>query len=290
MTAGLSTTTRSVALLLTAALVGRPDAVVAQESLPQYLFDRGNGVAASIFGTYIEKGQLLVYPFFEYARDHNKEYNPAEFGLPLNQDFRGKYRATAEQLFIGYGVTDWLALEFEFAHMHATLEKAPADPVTPAKITESGVGDFEAQVRARLRNESARGPEVFTYGDVTFPSNQNKLLIGDKDWDFRPGVGVTKGFSWGTLTGKIGAEYNREESHPILGELALEYLKRLSPATLLFLAIEGGEGGAPDEADFVSGLHWSVGDRVVLRLDNSVGLQSKSADWVPQLGVMLSFQ
>jgi hypothetical protein len=288
------TATRSSIIHLTLLLAGfwggRPGPASAQVAGPSYLNDRGTGVPASIFGTYIEKGQLLVYPFFEYARDHNKEYNPTDFGVPLNQDFRGKYRATAEQLFIAYGVTDWLALEFEFAHRHATLERSPNDPVTPAKITESGVGDFEAQIRARLRKESARGPEVFTYGDVTFPSNQSKVLIGDKDWDLRPGVGVTKGFSWGTLTAKIGGEWNREESHPILGELALEYLKRLSPAARLFLAIEGGEAGAPDEFDFVAGLQWRIADRILLKFDNQVGLQSKSPDWVPQVGVMLSFK
>jgi hypothetical protein len=106
----------------------------------------------------------------------------------------------------------------------------------------------------------------------------------------RPGVGVTKGFSWGTLTGKIGGEWNREESHPILGELALEYLRRLSPAARLFLAIEGGEAGAPDEFDFIAGLQWRIADRILLKFDNQVGLQSKSPDWVPQVGVMLSFK
>ena len=265
-----------------------PPAVAQSDSLPLYLRDRGRGIPASIFGTYVAKGELLIYPFFEYARDHNKEYNTKELGFPLDQDFRGKFRSTAEQIFIGYGVNDWLALEFELAYMHATLEKSPTDPLSPAKITESGLGDFEAQIRARVRKESPKGPEVFVYGDATLPSNRRKVLIGDKDWDLRPGFGVTKGFSWGTLTGKIGGEWNREESHPILGELALEYLKRLSPSVRLFLAIEGGEGGAPDEADLVTGLQWRIKDRVVVKFDNSIGIQSKSPDWVPQLGVMFS--
>jgi hypothetical protein len=277
--------------LFTAAAPGLSRPAMAQgDSLLGYLRDRGPGVPASIFGTYITKDQLLIYPFFEYARDHNREYNPSEFGLPLNRDFRGKFRSTAEQVFIGYGVTDWLAVEFEAAHMHATLEKDPADPVTAAKITESGVGDFEAQLRARVRRESEQGPEVFTYADITFPSQKQKVLIGDKDWDLRPGVGVTKGFSWGTVTTKISAEYNREESHPILGELALEYLRRLSSSLRLFLAIEGGEAGANDEFDLISGLQWRINDLVVVKFDNSIGLQSKSPDWVPQLGVMFSFQ
>ncbi|HEV8176204.1 MAG TPA: hypothetical protein VGP44_00805, partial [Gemmatimonadales bacterium] len=196
----------SLLILVLAAAPGLPQRAQAQaDSLPRYLRDRGPGIPASIFGAYIAKGQLLVYPFFEYTRDHNREYNPSEFGLPLNQDFRGRFRSTAEQLFIGYGVTDWLAIEVEFAHLHATLEKDPADPVTAARITESGVGDFEAQLRARVRRESERGPEVFTYADFTFPSQKQKMLIGDKDWDLRPGVGVTKGFAWGTMTAKLSA-------------------------------------------------------------------------------------
>ncbi len=256
---------------------------------PQYLNDRGTGIPTSLFGTYVRRGELLIYPFFEYAWDHNKEYNPSEFGFPVVQDFRGRYRSTAEQVFVAYGVNDWLALEFEAAHIHASLAKSPDDPVLPPKISESAVTDFEAQVRARVRKESRRGPEVFVYGDATFPSNRSKLLIGDKDWDLRPGVGVSKGFAWGTFTGKISGEWNREESHPILGELALEYLKRLFPSVRLFLAIEGGEAGAPDEFDFVAGLRWLIGDRVALKIDNSIGLQSKSPDWVPQFGVMFAF-
>ena len=281
----------SLMLVLTAGPVVLPPAAVAQrDTMAPYLRDRGSGVPASIFGTYLGQHELLIYPFFEYARDHNKEYNPSEFGLPLSADFRGKFHSTAEQIFIGYGVNDWLALELEVAHLSATLEKSPADPVTPLRIAESGVTDFEAQIRARVRQESPRGPEVFAYGDVTFPSNKSKVLIGDKDWDLRPGFGVTKGFSWGTMTGKISGEWNREESHPILGELALEYLKRVSPRARLFLAIEGGEAGAPDEFDFVAGLRWRMKDRIFLKLDNSIGLQSKSPDWVPQFGVMFSFQ
>jgi hypothetical protein len=280
-----------LALALLGATAGLPHGALAQsDSLPPYLKDRGTGVPASIFGTYIREGELLIYPFFEYARDHNKEYNTREFGFPLDQDFRGRFRSTAAQMFLGYGVNNWLALEFELAYMHATLEKSPGDPLSPAKTTESGIGDLEAQIRARVRAETPKGPEVFVFGDATFPSHKQKLLIGDKDWDLRPGFGVTKGFSWGTLTGKISGEWNREESHPILGELALEYLKRLSPATRLFLAIEGGEGGANDEADFVAGLQWWIKDRVMIKLDNSIGLQSKSPDWVPQLGVMFSLQ
>jgi hypothetical protein len=275
-------------LAVTALLGAMSGEIQAQEAgLPRYLEDRGPGIETSLFGTYVRRREVLVYSFFEYAWDHNKEYNPAEFGFPLEQDFRGRSWSTAEQVFLAYGATDWLAIEFEMAHLSATLQKSPADPVLPRQISEKALTDFEAQVRARVRRETSRGPEVLVFGDATFPSNRSKLLVGDKDWDLRPGVIVAKGFSWGTLSGKIMGEWNREESHPILGELALEYLKRLSPSFRLFLAIEGGEGGAPDEADFIAGVQWQVIRGLLLKLDNAVGLQSKSADWVPQFGVML---
>ena len=31
--------------------------------------DTGDGIPVSMFGTYIEEGELLIYPFFEYYRD-----------------------------------------------------------------------------------------------------------------------------------------------------------------------------------------------------------------------------
>jgi hypothetical protein len=45
-----------------------PAVSTAQEELPVYLRDRGEGVATSMFGTYIERGELLIYPFYELIR------------------------------------------------------------------------------------------------------------------------------------------------------------------------------------------------------------------------------
>jgi hypothetical protein len=69
----------------------------------------------------------------------------------------------------------------------------------------------------------------------------------------------------------------------------LNICRRLSRSARLFLAIEGGEGGAPDEFDLVSGLQVRIADRVFLKFDNQLGIMSKSTDWAPQLGVMFSF-
>ena len=124
------------------------------ENLPYYLQDRGEGVASSMFGTYVRKGQLLVYPFFEYYYDNDMEYSPDEFGYNLVQDFRGKYHASEGLLFFGYGVTDWLMVEMEAAVISATLEKSNNDASgMPDKLKESGIGDVEGQVRWRWIKE-----------------------------------------------------------------------------------------------------------------------------------------
>jgi hypothetical protein len=45
------------------------------------------------FGTYVTAGELIVYPFFEYYRDRDYEYEPAELGFGPPIEFRGRYRA-----------------------------------------------------------------------------------------------------------------------------------------------------------------------------------------------------
>jgi hypothetical protein len=260
-------------------------------ALPAYLRDRGPGVPASIFGTYIRRGQLLVYPFFEYALDNNREYQPFEFGFGPGVDLRAKFHSYAGQVFIGYGVTDWLAIEFEGSYLRAHFEKSPLDTfATPSVIKESGVADIEAHIRARLWKESSGRPELYGFVEVTPPTQKHKLLIAEPDFDLKPGIGLIKGFSWGTLTARIGAEYNRKESKVDLGEFSIEYLKRVSPSLRGFLSFEGGETGALDEWELVPGLQWQISKSVLFKLDNSIGISSKVTDWTPQIGLMFSYQ
>jgi len=262
----------------------------AQDNLPRFLNDRGTGIPTSLFGTFIKKGELLIHPFFEYTLDHNLEYQPAQYGLGVDKDFRAKFHRSNEQVYIGYGFTDWLALEFEMAYMDVHFEKSANDnSAVPARIDESGFGDFEGQLRMRWMKENDHRPEIFGFLDVTIPSHRNKLLISDSDWDFKPGIGVIRGFSWGTIIFRSDLEYNREASSPDIGETAIEYLRRLSPSGLAYLAIEGGEGGAPDEWLLVTGLHWRFTDFVSVKIDNPVGITSKATDWSPQIGFLLTF-
>jgi len=128
-----------------AGVAGLPRPSEAQDNaLPKYLRDRGTGIPSSRFGVYIARGQLLINPFFAYSRDHNREYQPAALGFGLNQDFRGRFRSSEGQIFIGYGVTDWLAVEFEAALIRASLRKAASDPSTaPTEIKESGLSKLK---------------------------------------------------------------------------------------------------------------------------------------------------
>lgn len=253
--------------------------------------DRGPGIPTSRFGTYVARGQLLVNPFVAYTTDHNREYQPAQVGYGLAEDFRGRFRSVEGILFVAYGVTDWLAVEFEASRIAATLHKAPTDTsATPGRIEESGLGDVEAQLRVRVAREDGRRPEMFAFLEVTPPSQRNKVLIGNPDWDIRPGIGIVRGFGWGTMTTRVTVEYNHDDRLWDLGEFSIEYLKRLSPSLRLNLAFEGGETGAMDEWDLVAGLQWRIRHSFFLKLDNAIGLMSKSTDWAPELGILLSPQ
>ncbi len=257
---------------------------------PSYLRDRGTGVSSSEFGSYIRRGELLIYPFFEYAVDKDLEYQPEEFGLGPNVDFRGKFHRYAGQIFFGYGLTDWLAIEFQAAYLSETLEKSPRDTFpTPDRIHESGLADIEGQVRVRGLRESQYCPELFGFVEITFPSQKDKLLIGEPEMDFRPGIGIIKGFSWGTVTLRTGYEWNKDDHHHDIGETSLEYLKRLSESWVVHVVLEGGETGAIDEWEMNTGFTWQVSDFARLKFNHMMGFSSKSTDWAPQLGVLFSF-
>jgi hypothetical protein len=267
-----------------------PSAGCGQEREPSYLRDRGPGIPTSIFGTYVRKGQFLVYPFYEFSLDHNREYQPAQLGFGLNQDFRGKYRDSREQIFIAYGVNDWLAVEFEAAAIQASLEKSPDDPsARPSTISESGISDIEGQLRFRLMREGERRPEIFGYMEITAASQKTNVLIGDPEWDVKPGLGVVKGFSWGTMTVRATLEYNRAARGVDVGEFSVEYLRRLSRSWTLYLGVEGGETGAPDEWELDTGIQWRIADFASVKIVNALGITSKAPDWALQIGCVFSF-
>jgi len=268
-------------------LASIPGAGAAAEDLPAYLRDRGTGIRTSMFGTYVRRGELIVYPFYEYYRDNDLQYAPSEFGAVGDQDFEGRYRANEQLIFVGYGITDRLAIELEAAHISATFEKDPADASgTPARIEESGVGDVEGQITYRWLKESERRPEVFSFFEAVSPQNKSKALIGTPDWELKLGSGVSRGFELGTLTVRAAAEYVTASSSPWdLGEWALEYFRRV-PSGWGYYA--GLEGQALDELSLVAEVQRRLGRYATLKLNTSVGLTANATDLAPEVGILFA--
>lgn len=287
---------RASLIVLALALCATPVAAQSTPAAPQlapagelsvYLRDRGTGVATSMFGTYVRKGELLVYPFFEWYADSNLEYAPQELGYEGSREYRGRYRASEALVFLGYGLTDNLAVEFEAALIGATLEKSPADTsALPAMAKESGLGDVEMQVRWRFAEENATRPEAFTYFETVFPFQRDRRLIGTRDWEYKAGIGVTRGFGWGTATFRVDGEYSGEEGKFDAGEYAIEYLRRLSPAWRIFGSLEGNQ---LDEVALITELQWHFHRRAFLKVNNGWGLTTNATDFAPEAGVMISF-
>jgi hypothetical protein len=267
-------------------VLGITASMVAQQQEPSYLRDRGPGIASSMFGTFIAKGEVIIYPYWEYYRDHDHEYKPAELGYGLDQDFRARYRESEYLFFLAYGVSDFLALQTEIATTDATLNKSSSDPsAMPARIHESGLSSFETQIRWRGWHETEKRPELWGYVDIVYPLNKRARIIGSDGWDIEGGVGLTRGFRWGTVTARYAILYeSTEAAHFTPGEFGLEYLKRLSPHWRVFLAV-AGQG---DEVSAITEAQWHLSPKAFIRFSQELGLTSKATDWEPQLGVLFT--
>jgi hypothetical protein len=274
---------RLSAVLLASVILAEAPAL-AQEP-PDRTRDRGPGVPLSIFGTYIGAGELVVYPFYEYYRDNDYEYEAAELGYGGDvTEFRGRFRGHESLIFLGYGISENVAVEFEAAVMSASLEKSPQDlTVLPRRLHQSGLGDVESQIRWRWKKENDTRPEWFSYFETVFPFQRSKLLIGTPEWEFKLGTGMIRGLSWGTITIRAAVANSGGSFEP--GEYAVEYLRRLSKRLRVFTAIEGSE----DEVEWIAEAQVLLAQRVALKLNNAFGVTSKAADWAPEIGLLISF-
>jgi hypothetical protein len=258
------------------------------DSSPSFLRDRGAGVTTSLFGTYVNKGQWLLYPFYEYERNSSEEYHGSELGFTGDLDYLGESTVHEAGLFVAYGLAEDLAVELEgVLYENATLERAPDDTTTgmPDRLEESGFGSVEAQLRWRFRRETQRSPEWFCNFEVGFPFQRDKVLIGESDWEFAIGLGAVKGFPWGTLTPRISLAYDGSEEEFGLGEYAVEYLKRLSDTWRVVATIEGED----DEISLIGEVQWHVRPNVIIKLNSGFGVTAKSPDVAPEVGVMFVF-
>ena len=277
----------SLAILLSLAAMAPAAAAPGDDvaSLPDWLRDRGTGLPTSLFGTYIRKGELLVYPFYEYETNNAEEYHPSELGYAGDEDFLGKFQSHEFDIFLSYAPTERLAFELE-AQLHTTarLQKSSLDTsAVPARIDESGLGEIESQIRFRLGDETARRPEFFSYLEIAYPFQRRKVLIGVSEWAGELGIGAIKGFSWGTLSARWGAAY--EDKNFKGGEFALEYLKRLSPRWRAVVALEGED----EDLALITEAQYFITPRIFLKINSGFGLTQKVPDFAPEIGLMMNF-
>jgi hypothetical protein len=254
--------------------------------LPPYLADRGRGMATSQFGTYVRKDEWLVYAFYEYTKTSGFEYAPDELGFTGNDEHIGTLTEREALVFVSHGFTDRLSAEFEAAlHASASLQKAPDDVSSlPNPLEESGLGDVEGQVRWRWGEESERRPEMYSFLEVVLPLQKDKVLLGTQEWEYALGFAAIKGHRWGTLTGRVSLSYS--ESQLELGEYAVEYLKRLSPAWRFYAAIEGEQ---TDEIAIIVEAQARLGRHVLLKMNSGFGVTAKAPDVAPEIGLLFSF-
>lgn len=279
-------TERAFILMLSAALALVPAAGATAQAGYDFEGDRNAGTPVSMFGTYVRSGELLVYGFYEYYTNRDAEYGPNEFGYLLDRDYRAPSGGHEALVWLGYGVTDRLALEFEAAlYTTAFQEKAPGDPTAmPARIEESGLGDVEGQIRYRWARASPEQVGIFSYFEYVLPLQKNRDLIGTSAWQFKLGTGFVRTFSFGTMTLRVAAEYDRAERKIEPGEYSVEWLKRVSPTVRVYAGIEGSQ----DEVAVVPVLMWAPHPHVALHLNSAFGISSKMEDWAPEVGVMIS--
>ncbi len=271
-------------------LFSLPGVLVAEEyttELPVYLRDRGASMPTSMFGTYIQKGEFLLYPFWEYYYNPDEEYKPAELGYGVDQDFTSEFRANESLIFACYGFTDRFNVELEAAHISAELNKAPNDfSAMPDDLEEQGLGDVQTMLNYMWRHETPRGLGAFSFFETVYPFNKNKPLTGTSDFELKLGQGVIKGYSWGTMKARITGEYILAEKKAELGEVAVEYLKRVHRNWRVAMAVEGFQ----DEIELISEVQYHlIKDRLYMKFNNATGLTSKAPDWAPEYGIMIGF-
>jgi hypothetical protein len=254
---------------------------------PPYLEDRGEGIPTSLFGTYVKDGEFLLYPFYEYTTNSDAEYKPSELGFTGEEDFFGKMKEHETLIFLGYGISDRLAFEFEAAlWASAELQKAPNDPSgVPDRIKESGLGDVESQLRWLWSRETDTRPMLYSFWEVVFPLQKDNVLLGTQDWETALGFGAVRGFRWGTLNGRVSLKYDAEDGQVEPGEYAIEYLKRTSPNRRWVVTLEGED----DEVSLIGEAQLTIARGAVLKLNCGFGVTGKAPDFAPEIGVIFSF-
>ncbi|MGI9543327.1 MAG: hypothetical protein ACR2MX_08715 [Cyclobacteriaceae bacterium] len=248
-----------------------------------FLHDRGNGMATSQNGVYVEKHDFVVAPFYQYSYSKDKDYVPSEFGFNSDEEFTGKSIDYDGILYVGYGINDWLMIEGRGGIVGARQYRNKADDSGfPEMISEHAVGDVEAQVRWRYGKETEKRPEVYSYLDFVFPFDKEKTIIGTQNLEVKFGTGVIKGFSWGTISARASLQYIEGENVVETGIYAIEYLKRINNRLRIYVGIEGEQ----DDIGIAGDLQVFLAPWIFTRISNSFGLTPKATDYAVSFGVV----
>jgi hypothetical protein len=152
-------------------------------------------------------------------------------------------------------------------------------------MKESGLGDTETNIRWRFRKETATRPETTFFFKTVFPLQKDKKLLGTQNWEFEPGVVLTKGYSFGTLAFRLSAAYDSGERKLELGEYAVDYVKRLSQNWRVVASLEGEQ----DELSLIGEVQYTLGKNAMLKINSGLGLTKKAPDFAPEIGVLFRF-
>ena len=109
-------------------------------------------------------------------------------------------------------------------------------------------------------------------------------MIGTQEYEFKLGNGIIKGFSWGTMTFRAAVEYEQGGNTIEMGEVALEYLKRVNKTWRFYLGIEGS--GSEWELITEAQVHFT--DWVFFKFNNAFGVTDSAKNWAPEIGLMFS--
>ncbi len=264
------------------------------EDVPQsagYLRDRGPGVPTSLSGIYLNRDEWLGAASYQHLENRGFQYSPEEFGFVDDNDYLGKYESSGGILFVGYGVSESIALGLKVTGGSIKLTKASDDLTSmPVEMKESGIGEIAPELTWRFMTETAHRPELYTIVSVLIPQNRDKNLIGTQDWVVLPGVGLNRGFSWATLSARMNFEYDSASESAIdFGKWSIEGQRKFSDVWWVSAGLEGQVGGGSnfDEAWQIAFVQWSPTPHVTVRFGSRIGLTQQTEGWTGEIGIVV---
>jgi hypothetical protein len=235
----------------------------------------------------VSLGQLTAYPSFRRFENRGFDYSPDEFGFPLEEDFKGDYRASQGALFISYGLSADLSVGVRATVANARFRKASSDHSGLAgETTESGLEELSAEVAWRFSGNDGGPTELFLLTQILAPHDGDKLFLGQDGVMILPRLALIRTLSWGLLDGRLGLEYDSGSETPFdVGRWSLHALGGLTGSLDLGGGFEGQIGGANnfDEVWLTTYLQWSARPNLMLRVSSDFGVTALTRGWSPQI-------